>query len=153
MLSRSPYLQLFAMTQEMIAKYGSDVCSHSVEIRINNTSGRYPLPDDSILRDKKIIGVFTASNPSSDRKAPASGNNIITDAALRNSYLTLVDVNKELVETHPLVDLAITQYDRSHRAVSLKSLTPDKSYILVADTTTISVNQSFLLHFIYLNNC
>lgn len=141
------------MTQELIAKYGTNVCSHSIEIRINNTSGRYPLPDDSILRDKKIVGVFTVDNPSSDRKAPASGNNIITNAALRNSYLTLVDVNKELIETHPLSDLAITQYDRSHRAVSLDKLTPDKSYITVADTTTIAAGQSFLLHFIYLNNC
>jgi len=139
------------MTDELLAKYGDNVCSHAIEVKINNTTGRYPLPDDSILREKKLLGVFTVGNPSADRKAPASGNNIITDAAARNSYLTLVDVNKQMVADHPLTDLTITQYDRQHRKISISSLTPDRSYIEVADTSLISTGQSFLLHFIYLN--
>jgi hypothetical protein len=139
------------MTDEMISQYG-DVCSHAIEIKITGTLGRYFFPDDAILRGKKIIGVFTFGNPSSDRKAPASGNNIITDAALRNSHVSLFDANKQLIADHPLFDLAISQYDRSHRRISIANLTPDKSYIQVADTSLISSGQSFLLHFIYLNN-
>ena len=139
------------MTDELIAKYGDNVCSHAIEVKITNTLGRYYLPDDSILRNKKILGVFTYNNPNSDRKAPASGQSIVTDAALRNSYLTLADSNKLLINEHPLADIAITGNDRQHRKVQLNTLTPDKSYILVADVTTISVNQSFLLHFIYLS--
>lgn len=139
------------MTDELLAKYGDNVCSHAIEVKINNTTGRYPLPDDSILREKKLLGVFTVGNPNSDRKAPASGNDIVSDAAIRNSYLTLVDVNKQMVADHPLTDITITQYDRSHRKIAITSLTPDKSYIQVADTTTIAAGESFLLHFIYLN--
>lgn len=139
------------MTDELLAKYGDNVCSHPIEVKILNTSGRYPLPDDSILREKKIVGVFTIGNPNTDRKAPGSGNNIITDAALRNSYMTLLDSNKELIAVHPLYDIAITGTDRQHRKIRISNLTPDRSYIEVADTSLISVNQSFLLHFIYLN--
>lgn len=139
------------MTDELLAKYGDNVCSHAVEIKINNTTGRYPLPDDSILREKKLLGVFTVGNPNTDRKAPATGNPIVTDAAARNSYLTLVDVNKQMVADHPLTDITITAQDRQHRKIAITSLTPDKSYIQVADTTLIAAGQSFLLHFIYLN--
>ena len=139
------------MTDEMLSKYGDNVCSHAIEIKINNTIGRYPLPDDSILREKKLVGIFTIGNPNSDRKAPASGNDIVSDAALRNSYLTLVDVNKQLVADHPLTDITITEYDRQHRKIAISNLTPDKSYIQVADTALINAGESFLLHFIYLN--
>lgn len=139
------------MTDELIAKYGDNVCTHTIEVKINSTYGKYPLPDDSILRDKKIVGVFTVANPSSNRKAPASGNNIITDAALLNSYISLFDANKQMIADHPLYDLAISASDRSHRKIAISQLTPDKSYILVSDTSLISANQSFLLHFIYLN--
>jgi len=139
------------MTDELLSKYGDNVCSHAIEVKILNTTGRYPLPDDSILREKKLVGIFIAGNADNDRKAPASGNDIVSDAALRNSYLTLVDVNKQLIADHPLTDIAITDYDRQHRKIAISSLTPDKSFIQVADTSLISAGQSFLLHFIYLN--
>lgn len=139
------------MTDELIAKYGDNVCSHAVEVRLASAVNKHYLPDDSILRNKKILGVFTYNNPNADRKAPASGNNIITDAALRNCYLTLADANKLLISDHPLSDIAITGNDRQHRKIQLNVLTPDKSYLFFADTAVIAANQSVLLHFIYLN--
>lgn len=140
------------MTDELIAKYGDNVCSHAVEIKILSTVNRHNLPDDSILRNKKILGVFTYNNPNTDRKAPASGNDIISDAALRNCYLTLADANKLLINNHPLFDIAITGSDRQHRKIQLNVLTPDQSYLFFADTALIAVGESVLLHFIYLNS-
>jgi hypothetical protein len=143
------------MYQELVKKYGGAVRTHSVEVKINDTNGKYFLPDDAILRCKPIVGLFTRFNPDDNQYAPDSGRQIVNEDGIADAYLTLVHNNKEILSGHPLQDLAISTFDRDHRQILIEELTPSKSYIVIGNTTTpankIAVGESILLHFVYLD--
>lgn len=143
------------MYNEVVNTYGDRVRSHLVEVLINDTSGKYFLPDDSLIREKKVVGLFVRKNPSSDVYSPDTQRPSIGDIALRSAYITLKDANKEVILNHPLADFAITDEDRSHRKLVLNSITPSKSYIVIANPTVpggkIAAGQSILIQFLYID--
>lgn len=143
------------MYNEVINTYGDRVRSHMVEVLLNDITGKYYLPDDDLLRNKKVIGMFTRKNPSGDVYSPDTQRPAIGDVALRSAYITLKDASKDLLLSHPLADFAITDEDRSHRKVVINQLTPSKSYVIIANPTTpggkIAAGQSILLHFLYID--
>ncbi len=143
------------MLQPIIEKYGDQVRTHVVDIKIENLSGKYNFPDDAILREKVIVGVFTSDNPNDNAYAPETDRPIISDNGLNSAYVTLVCENTEIISHHPLRQLAITSEDRQIMEVMLSKLTPTRSFITVANPTTpadkITVGESILLHFVYLN--
>lgn len=143
------------MYNEVINTYGDRVRSHMVEVLITDTTGKYYLPDDDLLRNKKVVGMFTRKNPSGDVYSPDTQRPALGDIALRSAYITLKDANKELLLSHPLADFAITDEDRSHRKIVINQLTPSKSYVTIANPLVpgakIAAGQSILLHFLYID--
>lgn len=143
------------MYNEVVNTYGNRVRSHMVEVLIQDTSGKYFLPDDSLIREKKVVGLFVRKNPNGDVYSPDTQRASIGDVALRSAYITLKDANKEVILNHPLADFAITDEDRSHRKLVLDSITPSKSYIVIANPTVpggkITAGQSILLQFLYID--
>lgn len=142
------------MYNEAFNTYGNRLRTHLVEVQLNDTSGKYFLPDDSLIREKKIVGMFTRKNPG-DVYSPDTQRPAIGDVALRSAFITLKDANKEVILNHPLADFAITDEDRSHRPLILDSITPSKSYIIIANPTVpggkIAAGQSILLHILYVD--
>lgn len=125
----------------------------SLEIQIANNSGRYPLPDDDILRECQIFGFYTSDNAGSNELAPDSKRALIVPASVANAYLTLLCGSLEIVTQHPMKQLAITQYDRSILPLRSKGITCTKSYIQIANSTTTDPSgKSVMLFFVYLLN-
>lgn len=143
------------MYNEVANTYGDRVRTHLVEILINDLSGKYYLPDDSLIREKKVVGMFTRLNPSDDVYSPETNRLSIGDVAIRSAFITLKDNNKEVILNHPLQDFAITAEDRSHRKLVMQTLTPNKSYVTIANIAApagkVSVGESILLHFLYID--
>lgn len=139
------------MNLNLVEKYGDRISSHSVEVRVDATNPRiYYLPDDSILRGKQILEIFTRDNPNDNIVTP-TGRAVVNDTILDNSYLTLVCGNKRFWDDHPLQDLVPTQNDGFHRQLYAPNFNPSKSYISVAGSTALTAGESFLLHFTYID--
>lgn len=141
-------------------KYGSTVRIHPVEVQINNLSGKYFFPDDSILRNETIIGLAVVP-PTFDEEGAAylTLNSPETDRPLLgvdgfyNAYVSLLDNNILIINNQPLSYYAIQPGDREVQQIYTTSFTPSKSYITIADPTAggrISAGQSVVLHFFYL---
>lgn len=130
--------------------YDGNVGVETLEVEINNTTGIYSLPDNSLLRSHRVLGVFVADNASDDRYSPSSGRQLVTQAALRNASLTLKCNNVTVLDNVPLMHCATTLND--HRVHPLKSsnLTPDQSSVRFGNPgTVLSTGRSLLLHFYY----
>jgi hypothetical protein len=138
------------MTPELVKEYQDKVATTSVEVEIGGTSGTYALPDDSILRDKRILGFFVMPNESGTAKSPMN-RPLASEAAVNSSYLTLKFVNDDVISSHPLSDFRTNKDDRTLRRWDICGLNPSKSYIKVGDTSLIAAGQSIILQFVYFN--
>ena len=139
------------MVSELVEKYGDRISSHLVEVKIDSTNPRiYYLPDDSILRGKQILEVFTRDNPDDNISTP-TGRAIVNDTILVNAYLTLVCGNKRFFDDHPLTDFVPERNNGLHRQLFAPNFNPSKSYVSIAGSTTITTGESIILHFIYVD--
>lgn len=139
------------MTADIVAMHGDKVATVTLEVKINDLTGNYYLPDDAILREKKILDFFALGNPEDDAKSP-DGRDLVSNAALRSSYLTLKVNNDAQLDAYPLIQRVVNPDDRGLSRFEACPLTPSKSFIEVGDPALISVGQSFILVFIYLND-
>jgi len=147
---------------DLIAKYGDQIRMSNVEIRVDDTSGRYFLPDDSILRNQQVVGISIVA-PVKDEAAatsyivqnsPGTDRPLIVPDAFYNAYLFLLDAsNTQLLYGVPLTQFATQPGDRNIQTVFAKGFTPSKSFVEIAAPGTagrITAGQSILLHFWYL---
>lgn len=140
------------MYKELVEQYGSRIRTHAVEVKMDTSNGKYYLPDDAILRNKTCVGIFTQGNPDDNRYVPGSDRPLPPDATLDSAYLSLFNNNVQMLEDHPLRDLAVDKNDRTVRQFMFADITPSKSYITVADAgNKVTTGDSFLLHFVYLD--
>lgn len=138
------------MNQYLVEKYGPRLRSHSVEVKVDSaTNTNYNLPDDSILRDKYVVGVFIVRNPN-DNAQSNIGRNIVSDEILDSSYLSIFDGNVRKVDFLPLSTFAIGANDTQVKPFDIECFTPSKSQISISTGATITAGESFLLNFIYL---
>lgn len=138
------------MNRYLSEKYGDKVATHQVKVDVVDTSGKYYLPDDAILREKTVLGVAVMDNTNSDVKSP-DGATHITNAAMRSSYLSLVDINNHIVSRHPLPDLTVTPQDKNWMVQNLRRFNPSKSYVECGNTGALNAGEVILLQFAYLN--
>lgn len=138
------------MNEYLVEKYGPRLRSHSVEVQVDSaTNTTYRLPDDSILRDKPVVGVFTVRNPNDNAKS-AIGRDIVSDEILDSSYLTIFDGNVRKIDFLPLSTFAIGENDTQVKPFDIECFTPSKSEINISTGATITAGESFLLNFLYL---
>lgn len=145
-----------------LEKYGSQVRVHSVELQINDLSGKYFLPDDAILRNQTIIGL-SIPTPAIDessatgyivQNSPETDRPLIVPDAFYNAYIFFLDSsNTELLFGVPFSQYAIEMGDKSLTPIYMEGFTPSKSYIQIGDPTAagrLTVGQSIYLNFYYL---
>lgn len=148
--------------QNLYEQYGNQVRVHPVEVFVNNTSGKYFLPDDSILRNRTIIALAVLP-PQFDEEnaayfglnAPDSDRPLIGPDAFVNAYISLLNNNILIIDQNPLINYALYPGDRQVQQIYTTSFTPAKSFITVSAPTTagrLTAGQSIVLHFFYLGN-
>jgi hypothetical protein len=147
--------------ETIFTKYGDQVREHVVEIRVDDTSGKYFFPDDAILRTQKIVGLSIIA-PAFDfdgatyfvQNSPETDRPLIIPDAFFNAFLYLLDgSNTELITALPFTQFMIQPEDRHVQSLYVRGFTPSKSYVRIAAPATvgrITEGQSIILSFWYL---
>lgn len=138
------------MNSFLVGKYGQNLATQSVEVYCDNTAGKYFLPDDSVLREKKIVAFFAESNDD-DNKVSPTGRNLVSPAAIQNARVTIYNVNNKTVDALPLEQVAITPTERDIFPFELQCVTPSKSYVHIPGGTGVTAGESIMLHFVYID--
>jgi len=120
-----------------------------VEIQITAAVAKISLPDNDILRNKKVVGIETyGRNSAGNGKSPIN-RVFITPQAMQESYLTFLCDNAEVLQQIPLQKILADGADKNVLAFEVTGISPTKSYIEFADTTSIAAGQSVCLGIYY----
>lgn len=127
--------------------------STTIEIEITSaTKTRYTLPDDEILRNRKIIGVSTRVQDGSNNKETLTGRPLPPPAVQDTMFLTLVADQVEVIKDLPFeyfsFDSAEGGRDK-YLPLELLGFLPTKSEITIADPTGLTTSMSIELTFFY----
>lgn len=123
---------------------------HTVEIPVNNNRGKYPLPDDAILRNKRILGFFTTANNSGNVKSPCGAPLVANDVA-ESAYLSISKGkgNNYQVDKLPFAAFTVTDDNKDPFLIDMQEINTSRSEINLGDTTNVVVDTTFVIHFIY----
>jgi len=141
------------MDNFLVKEYGSQLATHNIELKVSDQSGKYYLPEDAILREKRVVGVAVMDNTAGDIYSPMN-RACVSAKGLRNSYLSLVDINNHIIAQHPIPDITVTPQDKTWLPLDLPQFNPSKSFIEVGNPTAanvIAAGESFVLQFAYIN--
>ena len=115
------------MTPFLQSKYDGAVQQSSIEVVISDpTRLTYQLPDNSLLRNRQVVGVLISTNSRGSRVTP-SGNTVPPASAMESCYLTLRSVDDNIVEDYPVTDLDPTLNAGDVRCIMLSDFNPTKS--------------------------
>lgn len=115
---------------------------------------RLNFDDDSILREKKIVGIAVVQQNAADTVYSNDGNKIVSPAALNASMITLKNANdRTIIDRMPLSFLAIDANDRTFFELDCQDpLAPSKCFIEYNGPTggTVQVaSRDYEVHFLY----
>lgn len=134
-----------AMTEYLAEKYGEKLATTTIEVKVDSASGSYALPDDEILRNKRIVGLFV---PDTDGLSSPTGRSTVRYDAIDSAYLTLKQNNDEVLMEFPLSAMSHREGHRPVALFNLCSMNPSKSYIVV-DPSEVNTGESFIITAIY----
>lgn len=136
---------------ELAQKYGQRLKETTIEIPIQ-ANGRSPFPDDEILRNKTVIGMYFYNNPDGQGIIPYSDNTTPNKACLDSSYIYLMAGNVAIWQLSPLNSFQLNDVIGAEniRFFYLDNFTPSKSYLICDQSLAVS-GESYFLTFIYLD--
>lgn len=140
------------MTQYLVETYGENLATHTIEVPVKS-NGRCSLPNDEILRNKRIVAISVMDNPNDDAVS-FSGAEVVSPQTLRTSFLEFKQLNDGVLESHPVTDLVRRETDSALRIFNFCSFNPSKSTINIASTATtaaavIQTGRVFVITFTY----
>lgn len=130
-----------------------------IEVLVNDTNGRYQLPDTTILSGKIIVGLRCSVQEQIggvDTVFTPLGRTIVSQTVINDAYLTLQSDSLRFIENIPLKDHVPTIYDRTFTALdNIRGFNPTKSVIEIGNPAApagkLVAGTAFLLHFYYLD--
>jgi len=134
--------------------FGTVQRSTTVEVRADDTGGKYYLPYDNVLQGKVITGVAVVPQNGSDEHKSPSNRTILPDSVQFASFLT---IESESVRQLDRMPVSLLQYDKTGANQytpldHLKGFDPEKSYIECPSAVMSGqTGKSFLLIFTYID--
>lgn len=129
------------------------LASNTYEVVINSTAvSKFPLPDDSILRGKTIVGVAIRNQSTLDgvTRKSASGRDLVSNNALAAAFVSLFQDSKAILQDAP-AEFFVPDYRQGQFVpVEIEAFSPSTSYVRFADSARISTNQVVEITFYYL---
>ena len=123
----------------------------TLEIQLNDNGGEYPIPQNQILENRRIIGLCILANPSTDHKSK-TGRAIISDTEMAAGYLTLQKNSNKFVDTVPLNFFTTKSSDDRFVKLSINDgFDPSMSSIQFKGLTTGFTGDSVQIIFLYDN--
>jgi len=144
---------------ELYKTYRTDLRMTLIEVNVGDTSGKYYLPDDAILRSKPIVGwsafppseIFWDTDPSYSPTTPERNRPLVNSEVFYSTFINIMCGNVELFQLQALINGAKTQNNPSNVVPALLSeINPSKTFLQVSESVTPTVGTSFLLEFYYL---
>lgn len=133
------------LNQKPVAKFAL------IEVQITQTTNPiYKLPDDDILRNKRVVGICTYRRNSSAGNSPLN-RPLPTDAAIWEGYLNLQCDNANVLQLVPLQQIALSPEQREMFPVDLVGISPTKSEVIFPDGGELTAGQSILLGISYVD--
>jgi len=137
------------MNQFLFQKYGEKLATTSIEVPINTVTNSYSLPDDVNLRNKRVVGMFVSDNVNDNVSSPTA-RPLVSNAAIKASYLTLKQNNDEVLSEFALGALLQESGHREIAMFDFCSMNPQKSEIYVSNTALITSGESFVIQIIFI---
>lgn len=107
----------------------------SVEILLNNTTGKFTFPNNNELNGKRIIGISVPDNSAGNMKS-ISNVAVATNACVAATYLEIRRDSDNIIYQVPLKFYQETSGDREVRPINIKGFNPQTSGIVIVDTST-----------------
>lgn len=125
--------------------------SHTISVKVTSvTKTRYFLPDDDILRGKRIVGVSLRRQDDSDDSRDVNGDTLVADDIISASFLTIEADSVRVLNQIPMDLIAFdANADTRYVAVEFAGFTPSKSVIDISDAANLAANEVFELTFFY----
>lgn len=124
------------------------------EVVIGNTSAtKFALPDDSILRGKKIVGVAIRNQSTLDgvTRVSPSGATLVSNNALAACFITLKQDSTAIIDDVPAEYFVPDYREGEFVPVQIDRFSPSTSFIRFAATGRVSLNQVVEMTFYYLD--
>lgn len=138
------------MNQFLVSKYGEQLRTTAIEVQIVTVTNSYLLPDDVNLRTKRVVGMFIADNASDNASSPTS-RPLVSNAAVKASFLTLKQNNDEIISEFALGALLQEEGHREVAMFNFCSMNPQKSEIFVSNTSLITAGESIVIQIIFVD--
>lgn len=135
---------------EIYKKYPGRVRHLALDIQVQGQKSL--LPDDSILRDNYIVGLFITPNAAGTIRSGITQRVLVDSTTQDNSYLTLKCLNDSVLQDIPLSLFRANDNDTEVFPLDMKKLTPSQSYIYIANSALADTAESFYLNFFYVIN-
>ena len=145
----------------IFSQYKGKLRSHIVEVKVLDQGGKYFLEDDSILREKTLVGFFCMPSDllygiaalANQPVSPDTTRPLAQTPAIFSGYLTIQCGSDSLTETYPLIAAIPTQQNPGHYVgFTYNKINPSRPFIQVADPTNNAVTgSSFILTFYYID--
>jgi hypothetical protein len=123
-----------------------------LEIQLNDNGGEYPLPQNQILQENRIIGLCILANPSTDHKSK-TGRPIVSDTELAAGFLTLQKNSNKFCDQVPLDFFTTKSSDDRFVKIGINDgFDPTMSTIQFKGLTTGFTGDSVQIIFLYDNS-
>ena len=127
-----------------ILPHGTKIAT--IEVQIDNTSGRYTFPNDNFLNGKRIVGASLIDNTADDATSN-SGRDIVPNSVVANSHLTIRTGSDADVLDVPLKFFQESTGDRSVRPLNIKCYNPGTTFISINGTITAGESIEITLYY------
>lgn len=110
----------------------------SIEIPLNNTTGKFSFPNNNELNGKRILSISFPDNSDGDVKSP-SNRTVASNACIAATYLEIRRDSDNIIYQVPCKYYQETSGDRQVRPINIMGFNPQTSMVNVVDTSTYTV--------------
>lgn len=119
-----------------------------VQVAMTGNTGRFPLPDNELLRGRHIIGLYLRKQDGSDSAVDINNNVLVGEAAVRAMTINLQVDSTNVIADTPLETFYTTDF-RLYVGLDLYGFNPQKSYVQVNNTANVTAGEVVELVFVY----
>lgn len=121
-----------------------------VEVQIDvATSKPIHLPNDDVLRGKKVTGIAALRRNSAGQGKSELNRPLVSDQAMIEGYLTMKCDSQSVLDRISLDYISVSQDDKEVLQTELIGITPTKCFVQFADAGSINVGESVVLMVFY----
>lgn len=121
----------------------------TISIIMNGNTGRFPMPDNELLRGRRIVGMFVRKQDADSKAVDENGAVLVSEDGVRAVKVMFQVESIEKIARLPLEAFYQTDF-RLYTDLDMNGFNPQKSFVEVDVSTDIADGEVVELNFIYL---